>query len=70
MTDDKETGGGAYPVHLKQAGKVVPGAIVGDRGALQTDLRRAAREIANAAAAVQSMARTIERQPNSLIRGR
>ena len=45
-------------------------AGLGDRGALQTDLRRAAREIANAAAAVQSMARTIERQPNSLIRGR
>ena len=41
-----------------------------ENGTLARDLRQALREVAQAAEALTSLARTIERQPNSLILGR
>lgn len=43
---------------------------LGQSSALQTDIRRAARAIGSAAADLGSMARSIERRPNSLLLGR
>ena len=43
---------------------------LGQNSALQTDIRRAARAIGSAAADLGSMARAIERRPNSLLLGR